>query len=592
MLSRRIAILVLMILSFTAMTAQAQQNVVNAKGFLSLNSLPIGSDFKLAVQLDIQKGFHTNTVTPKLGQQAKLDIKPMADMSFGKPNYPKETMKSFAFSPEPIPVYEGKVFIFVDGKISGNARLGKRNIVARFSYQPCSDSMCFAPTSAVVSIPVEIVPKGTTAAGINADVFKTSAGPTSAGNQSNTAPNDAASAFGKGMLIGLLVVFGTGFLLSLTPCVYPMIPVTVGYFGMQTERRTGKVAFLAILYVLGLALSYSVLGTFAALTGRMFGTALQNPYIPLIIAAVLVLLALSMFGVYEFKVPSFISSRSHGKQGAVGALLMGALFGVVCAPCVGPFTIGLLLYIAQVGKPLFGFLSFFVLALGLGTPFFFLAIFSGSLNKLPKAGMWMISVRRVFGLLLLGAAIYYVTPLIGRFISVRVADNALPSFITLSGIYIGWLDSSFGTEQRAKRVRQFAGLVIALVGLVAIMGSAKQLPKMTFQPYTEAAVAQASTQGKPVMIDFSADWCAVCKEIDHNTFTATSVKSEGDRFVRLRADQTVSDSTEVKARQHKFSIAGLPTIIFLDSNGNEVKSARVTGDITPTELVKKMSLVR
>jgi thiol:disulfide interchange protein DsbD len=307
-------------------------------------------------------------------------------------------MKAFKFSGgEKLPVYEGHSKVFVTGKVAKNAAIGKRTIVATFSYQACDENTCFPPAEATATIPTEVVSAGVPVSNAHEDIFGSGAKATTVPvNASST--SDPASFFGRGTLVGLLLVFGMGVLLSFTPCVYPMKPVTIGYFGTQTERSTWRLALLAGLYVLGLAAMYSTLGAIAALTGGMFGAALQNPYVPLLIGGVLIALALSMFGVYEFKVPSFVMAKSQGRQGPVGALFMGLLFGVVCAPCVGPFTVALLLYIAKLGKPFFGFLTFFVLSLGLGMPFFFLAFFSSAINRLPQAGMWMVSVRNEINL--------------------------------------------------------------------------------------------------------------------------------------------------------------------------------------------------
>jgi len=181
-------------------------------------------------------------------------------------------------------------------------------------------------------------------------------------------------------------VFIAGLALNLTPCVYPIIPITVGFFAQQAKERKGGTFGLAVAYVLGMAVTYSALGVTAALTGRLFGTALQNPIVVGVIVAVMLALAASMFGLWELRVPAWAMRASGGRGGVFGALLMGLVVGFVAAPCIGPFVLGLLTYVGQQGSPLLGFVLFFTLAMGLGLPYLLLGTFTGAINKLPASG--------------------------------------------------------------------------------------------------------------------------------------------------------------------------------------------------------------
>lgn len=578
MSSKKIALLVLLLLLLSTAAVFGQKSdrpTVELQALLSTDGLRPGATFSLAVVLDIKDGFHINSAAPDALFPTKLKLRSTPDINFNAPRFPNESRKAFDFSDgKKLPVYDGKVTVFIEGRVAKDAKPGEREIVAELSYQSCNDRECFMPEIVSTAVTSKVVAPGESISDIHPAVF------------------DASLPFRHGMLLGLLGLFGLGFLLSLTPCVYPMIPVTIGYFGMQSGRKTGSLMFLAALYVLGIAITYSTLGVVAALTGGMFGSALQNPYVPLIIAAVLVALALSMFGLYEFRVPSSIAAKSQGKQGALGALLMGLLFGIVAAPCVGPVTVGMLLPVAKSGSPMLGFLTFFIFSLGMGVPLFVLATFSGAITKLPQAGMWMVSVKKVFGLLLIGAAIYYVTPLIRTHLSDALADRALPLFIMLSGLYIGWLESSLRKMPKMKHARKLVGVTLVLVGAVMINPAQQQMTPMTFEPYSDAAVAQATVDGRPVMIDFTAEWCAYCKKLEHQTFPDTDVRAEGERFVRLQADQTERKSADTIARQKKYDVSGLPTIVFLDSSGTEVKYARIVGFVKPKELIEKMRKVK
>ena len=206
----------------------------------------------------------------------------------------------------------------------------------------------------------------------------------------------------------LLLLFGWGLALNLTPCVYPVIPLTVSFFGGQAQGQSRRTLLLASVYVLGMATMYSALGVAAALSGRLFGAALQSPWVLGVVALVLVGLALSMFGLYDIRMPTALMQKAGARQGVAGAYGMGLLVGVVAAPCVGPVVLGLLAFVAATQDAVLGFLFFFVLALGLGLPFLVLAAFSGRIAALPRAGAWMDGVKKVFGWILLAMAAYFV----------------------------------------------------------------------------------------------------------------------------------------------------------------------------------------
>ncbi len=217
---------------------------------------------------------------------------------------------------------------------------------------------------------------------------------------------------GKSLPILLGLVFVSGLALNLTPCVYPLIPITLGFFSRQAGGSKGGTFGLALAYVLGMSATYSALGVFAALSGSLFGVWLQKPAVLVAIAAIVLALALSMFGLFEIQAPHFITDRTGSKSGAVGALTMGFFVGFVAAPCIGPFVLSLLTYVAARGSAPLGLGLFFTLAMGLGLPYLVLGTASGSLKALPRSGEWMTAVRRVFGFALVALAVYFLRPLL------------------------------------------------------------------------------------------------------------------------------------------------------------------------------------
>jgi len=219
--------------------------------------------------------------------------------------------------------------------------------------------------------------------------------------------------YGWKMIWTLLGILFGGMALNLTPCVYPLIPITVSYFGGRSGK--GQLVGHGLCYIGGLALTNSLLGVAAAMTGGLMGAMLQNPIVLAMVAAILVLFATSLFGFWELRLPGgLMQAASKSYTGYLGTLFMGLTLGVVAAPCIGPFVLGLLTWVAGMGSPLLGFVIFFTLSLGLGLPLFFLAIFSGRIDKLPRSGEWMVWVRKLMGWILVGMAAYFIRPIIPK----------------------------------------------------------------------------------------------------------------------------------------------------------------------------------
>lgn len=290
-------------------------------------------------------------------------------------------------------------------------------------------------------------------------------------------------------LLGTLVgVFFGGLALNLTPCVYPLIPITVSFFGGRSGQSRGRLIVQGFLYIGGLALTNSILGVAAALTGGLMGGLLQNPLVLGGLAMVLIVFALSMFGFWELQMPAPLNraaSRSFG--GYFGSLFMGLTIGVVAAPCIGPFILGLLAWVAAMGSPLMGFLIFFFLSLGLGTPLFFLAIFSGRLQSLPRSGEWMLWVRKLLGWVLVGMAAYFLRPLVGEMIGLFM----MVAVLLAAAVHLVILDrtvAGFRAFNWMKSAVLFLGLFMALfmVGAWVLKG-----PGVDWKEYLDELLHQA-----------------------------------------------------------------------------------------------------
>jgi thiol:disulfide interchange protein DsbD len=401
------------------------------------------------------------------------------------------------------------------------------------------------------------------------------------GGSGSTSAAGASQDFGdllkrRGLPAVLLLLFGWGLALNLTPCVYPVIPLTIGFFGGQSRGDVRRTFLLASIYVLGMATMYSALGVAAALSGRLFGLALQSPWVLGGVSLVLVLLALSMFGLYDIRLPTALMQKAGARHGVSGAYGMGLLVGVVAAPCVGPVVLGLLAFVAATRDVALGFVFFFVLSLGLGLPFLFLAAFSGRIASLPRAGAWMEGVKKVFGWMLLAMAAYFlrtaVPPPVGPWLLPAVLVAGALALLVTAGVL---------------RLPVRAAITAAFAAAAFL-----------FSPLAESASAGPAWDlydadkivgsGRPSVIDFSASWCLPCLELDKKTFSDGRVREALSRRGLYKADMTRASAPETVELARKFDILGVPTVVFLDAAGNERRDLRLVGFESPEDFLKRI----
>lgn len=385
----------------------------------------------------------------------------------------------------------------------------------------------------------------------------------------------------------LVSIFFGGLALNLTPCVYPMLSVTVSLFGVRGEKRLGHSFPRAFFYVAGIVIMYSSLGLLAALTGGFFGAVVQNPLVLFAIAAVMFFMALSMFGLYDFSTPSFILNWVGGRRAGFAGLFISGLFvALFAAPCVGPFIVALLAKVAQSGDPVYGFIQFFTLALGFGLPYLIFGTFVGLIARLPKSGDWMIWVKRAFGFVLLGFSAFYLA------LSVYPAalSYVVPATLVAGGTYLGFVDRHGNKTGWFVNTKRFTGTVVLLVGASLLL--AKPKPGVLWEAYASEKITTAQKAAKPVVIDFYADWCLPCHELEHYTYTDPAVISALEPFVRLKVDATNPDTPEALEPIERFEVLGVPTILFLDPKGKEVPKTRITGFVPAREFLKRLEPVQ
>jgi len=394
---------------------------------------------------------------------------------------------------------------------------------------------------------------------------------------------------GWSMILTLAGIFLGGLALNLTPCVYPLIPITVSYFGGRSGQSQGKTPGHGLCYVGGLSLANSSLGVAAALTGGLMGAMLQNSFVLAAVALILLVFASSLFGFWEFRVPRRVTqaaARSYGSY--FGSIFMGAALGIMAAPCIGPFVLGLLTWVAGMGNPYMGFLVFFTLSLGMGLPLFILALFSGQLDRLPRSGEWMLWVRKLMGWVLVGMAVYFIRPVLPG----AAGDIVLAAAALGAGRHLGWIDRSragFKAFGWIKNAAGMAGLVAAaFIGASLVMAG----PGVTWHPYSDRLVRTAVKEQKPVIIDFSAIWCAPCRELDEITFRNPEiVRRSNDNFIFIKVDLTRKGDSVHERLLRRLGVRGVPTVVFMDSEGKERRDLRIVEFMPPGEFLARMAQV-
>ncbi len=530
----------------------------------------------LRIAVTVEEGWHVNSNAPLdpylVPTSVAVNLPP--GWQAEPPQFPRPRLAKFSFSDERVSVFDGRFAVRVRVRPAAGAEWPAA-LTGTVTVQACNDQQCLPPTTLTFALPLS--GPGLASAGVAAP-----AGPTTSEAGAGS-PNPFAE---RTLLVQLLLAFLAGLALNLTPCVYPLIPITVGFFAAQPATQRRGTWPLAVAYVLGMAVTYSTLGVLAALTGRLFGSALQSPWVVGLLAALMLALAASMFGLWELRVPAWATRVSGGRSGLGGALIMGLVVGVVAAPCIGPFVLGLLTYVGQRQDVVVGFSLFFALAMGLGIPYLLLAMSTSLLQRLPASGAWMLGVRQLFGVLLVGLAAYFVAPLLPE----PWGQGLLAATVGLGGAYLLLVARPGHEHAVVDRFMRLASAAL-LVGAVALWPRppAPERAGLAWQAYDAAQVEAAIAAGGPVVLDFYADWCLPCKELDRNTFSDPEVAGRLASFSRFKVDLTSSNAT-TEAVRARYGVAGVPTVAFF-LGGAEVAPARLTGFEEPRRFLERLDLV-
>ncbi|WP_151952122.1 protein-disulfide reductase DsbD [Aliarcobacter butzleri] len=405
----------------------------------------------------------------------------------------------------------------------------------------------------------------------------------------------------KNLLLVLLTFFGFGLLLSLTPCVFPMIPILSSIIVGASKNETMTASrgfFLSLVYVLSMSIAYTIAGVIAGIFGANLQVALQNPYVLVIFALIFVALAFSMFGYFEIKLPQAIQNRVNKttdgkeKQGILGIAIMGFLSALIVGPCVAPPLAGALVYIGQTGDAILGGLALFVMSLGMGVPLLLIGLGAGKF--MPKPGGWMESITKIFGIVMLGVAIW----LLDRVLNATIIIYLWALLLLGSAIYL---------KIYQHILTQLITVVIFILGVILFVGAISGATNLLnpLEKFTSSKMTQVfdeklifkkikniqelelaiKNSNKPVMLDFWASWCVSCKELEEITFQDEQVINKLQKFTLLKADVT-ENNDEDKALQKKFGVVGPPALIFWDKDKNEIQASRIIGYKNPKDFLE------
>ncbi len=482
-----------------------------------------------------------------------------------------------------------------------------KNILLQASYQGCSNAgFCYPPTSKV--IPINLAKHyGRFKPGLEIDVapIKSEATPTHK-------PTEIGKLLhGKSLLTLILGFLGFGILISLTPCCLPMIPIVSGIILGQKKIAHLHSFLLSLAYVLGMAITYAIAGILFGFLGGSVQAGLQQPWIIIAFSLIFLAMAFSLFGFYNIQLPKSIRHRfaeasEHQKRGTyIGAALMGMFSTLILSPCVTAPLVGVLSYISQTGDATIGGTALFSMGIGMGVPL--LIIGATGAKFLPKPGPWMNAVKRFMGILMLGVAIWMLT----RILPPEINMLLWAALAIGTSIYMGALSTA---TNKWIMVRKIVGIIVFIYGILLVIGAfsgntnplnplyfLKQGTQQSknlirFRPVKSIADVDrqlkiAKQRGKPVILDFYADWCISCKEMDHSTFSNAAVKNRLKRFILLRANVTKNDATD-KALERHFNVVAPPTILFFNKDGVEVKRARIIGEMGPGDFLRHMDSIK
>ena len=576
---RRITVLGILffLLAWSPSAAGEEADFLSASVHPDREALVAGEPFRLAVVLDIRDGFHVNANPALAGLTATtLTPQPHDAVRWGEVRYPPGGPFAAEWAPGgSIAVYAGRTILLVEGTVAAEAPAGETLLRLDLEYQGCDAQSCYPPAKVALEAPVMIVPAGAPAAPANVELF-------AAADRALAAPKrfdlefegetDLAARYEESFLAYVAVLLLFGLALNLTPCVFPLIPVTMSVFAQQGESRPAKVLPLALAYVLGLAATFTAVGVLAALAGQSVGLVLREPAGVLAVVAALAVLMASTYGAFDIQLPPALAGRLGARRGLLGALGMGMVMGAVAAPCVGPFMLALITFVAAAGSVLLGAVSFFLVGLGLGAPYIVLGTFTGLVNRFPRSGGWLVWTKRLMGTTLAGLILWFVKPFVAEEFFWPLVLGVFVFAAVFLGVLEGWSRRPF--SRRFWAVRIVTMLAILAAGMSLYGYATAERPEVDWRPWDPGALEAAQAEGKPVLLYFGADWCPECIAWHYQVFTAPEVVAASENLDRIHVDVTHLAEGPKKDFAERFEARNPPVVIVFDARGTVVKAYR------------------
>ncbi|PCJ19520.1 MAG: hypothetical protein COB02_07175 [Candidatus Cloacimonadota bacterium] len=584
----------------------AKKQYIKINDTISHESIELNKDFYLIYQFNMDKQWHIYGTEEKIGLVTKVKLE-NNDFEIIEQKLSPSTKHQINIGDKTITSYflVNKSYLVVKLK----AKVKSPKLKLKLIYQPCTQDSCMMPTKKIYEYDIKY----------NTHVSKTlkspfleilkpylsNKTPKVAENPNNdNASSQLDSIMKKGWIWAILTAFFWGLLASLTPCVYPMIPITVSLFsGDEEEISLVKRLSKAIVYVLGIVLVYAMLGMLTAKLGQDLGSWMAKPIVVIPIVFIMLALSLSMFGLFELDLPPFLKEKLTSVEGDnyFMLFLMGGAMGFVAAPCVGPFAGAIIGWLIQnPNSPIFGFFLMASFGLGMGTLFLVIAVFSQ--NVLPKSGMWMVRVKQIMGYVLIGMAFYFAKV----FFTEYTIDMFVGIYILIAGSLMGAFVQLTWDDDWWKKVSKALGLVLFLWGTLIISKSNEWLPKSSqvtniatnpqkplkiFHDH-DRVLRYAKKTKKPSFMYFGAKWCIPCRIIKKKVLKDPKVMAELSRFSIGYLDCTDSDSKSAKIKRDKYKSVAMPYFIFYDSKGNLLKKLEVNGKIKASKLLKLLKSVK
>ena len=587
-----------LIVSAAAIAAPAEEAARRASPFgvrplAGLEAVRPGETLPVAVVFDIppRHKIYEESVSISLAPEAGTGKRIVSETR------PPAEKKLDEAADEVVAVYEGRAVFTLRVELSAEGGPGDRISVAlAVKFQGCTDKTCFMPETRELALSVPVRPEGAAPVRANEEFFVPTPG---------AGTGDEAE---RGFFIRILLAFLGGLTLSLTPCIYPLVPITAAVIGARGGGWRRGLA-LSLVYVLGLSITYAILGAAVAKAGGAFGSASTHWAVVSLIGIVFVALAWSLFDVYELELPSSWQVRLRVKRGGGpgGVFLMGLLSGLVASPCIAGPILSVLLYISRTGSAILGAAMLFALAWGMSVFLILAGTFSGMSSGLPKAGGWMLGVKTALGAVVLVASLYFLRPLLPLW--AFTAWLAVP--LVALGTWRGALVKTDLAASRGRKALRAAGLTALVFGVYFGVGALVRIgvpapavsylypdaivpsPSLIdFRADHDAALSGARASGRPAMIDFVIDDCVGCRELERNVFSREDVAAEAERFVPVRVNLSAPE-VDAKRFSDEYGVSAAPVVLFVDASGEVRYDLRVTGGgIRPEEFLRRMREVR